>query len=170
MKTLISALLLLCTASSAFCATSATIEYSHLGNCHVYATSGTSTTGAGNGFFMLYRINVIENSSGSSSAFQFKVNRLFVDNIANNLNNNGANILITNKATDKSVPVGTKITGVGKLFIRVPLSGNLQLQKLTTKLLKYNPSSASETVFLVKKAPSPAWMDPCTSSFVNSWP
>jgi len=172
MKTLARTLLLLCAASPALvlsgCGTTATIRYSQLANCWQYNTeSGTGT--AGDGLFMLYRINSIETSSGSS-VFYFHADRLFVGNPSNGAGPGGVNNLISKLATDKTLYGGDKVTGVGKLFFQVPLSGDLSSQKHTTKPLQYKPSSSSQSITLLQDVPpTPDYLQPCTSAWVNGY-
>lgn|GEM_PF-4443034 len=172
MNTLLRTLLLLCAASSAIvlsgCGMNATIKYSQLANCWEYNTydNGSTSGDAGDGLFMLYRINSIETSSGT---FYFYPDRLYVGDKSNTSGNGGVNTLIANHPTNKTIPAGSKITGVGKLFFQVPLSGDLSSQKHTAKPLQYKHPNF-HTVTLIKEGkPDPDFLTPCTAAWVNGY-
>lgn len=154
------------------CARTVTFKYSHLANCHVFQSSPNSTTDAGEGLYRLYRINSIQNHGSSKAKFFFKEEHLYAPAAGNGpYSSTSINAhIVAELASDKTVDIGATVNDVGKVFIRVPLSGDLNAQKFSFTPLGYSGGSSVTTNFIQEAPSNPGWHEPCTTSGVYSYP
>ena len=145
------------------------IKYTQPANCYIFDNnpggSPHTTTSAGNGMFMIYKISSIENTEADAVDFNFKLSKVFA---ANPNEVPGTIPIVPNAQTapdTKSVPKGTTANNLGRFIINV--AGDPNQLKTSTQYLNYN-SSSGESVLLVNtdskpnEAPKAKFLDPCT--------
>lgn len=141
-----------------------TIKYTQPANCFIFDTNPTgtphTTTSAGNGMFMIYKIHSIENTEADAVDFTLKLSKIF----ASNQNENPAEVPIIpdaqNVPDNKLVPKGTTAANLGRIVIVV--AGDPNQLKTAPQFLNYN-SSSGESVLMVNQdsKPKPQFLDPC---------
>jgi hypothetical protein len=147
------------------------IKYTQPANCFVFDPNpgGTphTTTSAGNGMFMIYKISSIQNTDPDAVDFNFKLSKIFASN-PNEVPGTIPIMPTAQTAPDtKLVPKGTTANNLGRFIINV--AGDPNQMKTATELLKYN-SSSGESVLMVNtdakpnEVPKAKFLDPCTSN------
>lgn len=145
------------------------IRYSQPANCYVFDNnpggSPHTTTSAGNGMFMIYKISSIQNTEADAVDFNFKLSKIY----ANNPSEVPGTIPIVPTAQTapetKLVPKGTTANNLGRFIINV--AGDPNQLKTATQFLNYN-SSSGESVLMVNEdstsngVPKAKFLDPCT--------
>lgn len=127
------------------------VEYEQLANFYTYklSPSSSSTTGAGNGMFILYRINKIANTGPGAKTYVFdkhKVIAITADQISSGVPS-GDNILLGTKlVTNLMVQPGQTTTTPG-CIIKHALTSNPQALANTSALVNLtHQQSASQPV------------------------
>src|SRR4029077_4215934 len=99
------------------------IKYTQPANCYVFDNnpggSPHSTTSAGNGMFMIYKISSIQNTEADAVDFNFKLSKIYA---ANPNEVPGTIPIVPNAQTapaTKLVPKGTTATNLGRFIINV---------------------------------------------------
>jgi len=138
-----------------------TITYDQPANCYVWDPDPTatphSTTGAGNGMFVIYKIASIKTGTMD---FNFKVNKLFVADLDQHSGNTGWGGPFET-AKDQIIPKNTTKNNLGRIIIYV--AGDPQELKDKRLYLSYDvPSNDPEPVAPFSVGPNPKFLDPCT--------
>lgn len=105
------------------------VNYRQVANFHTYSLdpNSSSTTGAGNGMFIMYKVTTINNTGAEAATFTFdrnKVSTVTSDQTSNETVIVSANILLGNQNLETvTVPAGQTMT-VNRCFIKQALTSN----------------------------------------------
>jgi len=147
------------------------INYTQPANCWEFDSnpggSPHTTTTAGNGMFMIYKISSIQNTEADAVDFNFKLSKIYAA-VPSQTPETIPIVPTAQTAPDtKSVPKGTTATNLGRFIIKV--AGDPNSLKTATQYLNYS-SSSGESVLLVNTdstssgVPKPKLLDPCTAN------
>lgn len=139
-----------------------TIHYTQPANAYVFDQDPTgtphTTTGAGDGMFVVYCINQIENKDSKAIDFQFMLSKVYAQNTSNASGNTSLDQWVKT-ASDKLVPKGTTSAKIGRIVIHV--DGDPAGLKTALENLNYH-SSGTDSVILVRDGGivAPKFLDP----------
>lgn len=142
------------------------IKYKQVANCYVFdkEPSGQphTTTSAGNGMFMIYRITAIQNTGKDAVDFNFQLSKLYASDTGEVSGNTSLDNLVKTAPDNKLVPKGTTATNIGRIIINV--AGDPNQLKTAKQALHYN-SSQGESVLPADEdsgTNTTKFLDPCT--------
>jgi hypothetical protein len=144
------------------------INYTQPANCFIFDSDPTgtphTTTSAGNGMFMIYKISSIQNTEADAVDFDFKLSKVFAGDQSQVPDTIPIVPTAQTAPATKSVPKGTTASNLGRFVIKV--AGDPNQLKTATQFLTYN-SSTGESVLMVNQdskpnqTPKAQFLDPC---------
>jgi len=145
------------------------INYTQPNNCYIFDNNPTgsphTTTSAGNGMFMIYKISSIQNTEADAVDFNFKLSKIYAATPSQTPETIPIVPTAQTAPDTKLVPKGTTATDLGRFVIKV--AGDPNSLKTATQYLNYS-SSSGESVLLVNTdstssgVPKAKFLDPCT--------
>lgn len=168
-RTMLATVVGITTLSLLGCANTVTIHYDQAATCYLFDSNPTgsphTTTASGNGLFVIYKINSVQNTASGAQDFNFNPAKVYNGN--QNFANNLSFDYLLQLAQAKTVPKGTTANNLGKLII--DSTANPKTDQKADFPLRYN-SSSGESVLFVRdnQNAAPPFLDPCSPSNINS--